>query len=253
MKIDKERFLAAALAMLVLAGASGSSFAKLSPQQASLSGVGTMTVHTSCSEDAAEIGFDEEDIRRDIQRQLENADIEVRPPQTWGTVPGRCRLRVAVKVYRPAHHEILVYNLKIDFLQTVTLERNPRTRIDAATWELMWFAHGSESRLAQAIPQNLKVLTASFIKDYRQVNPRDDKTSGSKDSNNPSTAPRQHPKSYPGSVAGKYEFIGSKSSDVFHKSDCRSTSSISSENLVSYKTREEAVKAGKRPCKWCNP
>ena len=253
MKINKEKFLTVALVMSALTGASGSSFAKLSPEQASLTGVGPITVHTSCSKDASEIGFNEEDIRKDIQKQLENAGIEVRPPQMWAALPGRCRLRVAVKVYRPAHHEILVYNLKIDFLQTVTLERNPRTRIDAATWELMWFAHGSESRLAQAIPQNLKVLTASFIKDYRQVNPRDDKTSGSKDSNNPSTAPRQHPKSYPGSVAGKYEFIGSKSSDVFHKSDCRSTSSISSENLVSYKTREEAVKAGKRPCKWCNP
>ena len=253
MKIDKERFLAAALAMLVLAGASGSSFAKLSPQQASLSGVGTMTVHTSCSEDAAEIGFDEEDIRRDIQRQLENADIEVRPPQTWGTVPGRCRLRVAVKVYKPAHHEILVYNLKIDFLQTVTLGRNPQTQIDAATWERMWFAHGSENRLAQAIPQNLRVLTASFIKDYRQANPRSDKTSGVKGGDDPSTPLRQHPKSNPGSVTGKYELTGSKSSDVFHKADCHSASNISSENLVSYKTRQEAVKAGKRPCKLCNP
>lgn len=253
MKMDKERILAAALAMLVLAGASGSSFAKLSPQQASLSGVGAMTVHTSCSQDAAEIGFNEEDIRKDIQRQLENAGIEVRPPQMWGTLPGRCRLRVAIKVYKPAHHEILVYNLKMDFLQTVTLERNPQTRIDAATWERMWFAHGSENRLAQAIPQNLRVLTASFIKDYRQANPRSDKTSDVKGSDNPSTALRQHPKSNPGSVTSNYELTGSKSSDVFHKSDCRSVSSISSENLVSYKTREEAILAGKRPCKWCNP
>ncbi len=253
MEMDKKRILTIALAMLALAGASGSSFAKLSPEQASLRSIGAITVHTSCCEGATEIGFYEEDIRRTVQKQLENAGIKVRAPQMWGTLPGRCRLRVAVKVYRPAHQDIFVYNLKIDFLQTVTLERNRQTRIDAVTWELMWFAHGSESRLAQAIPQNLKVLTASFIRDYRQVNPKDNKTAGPRNDNNASTALEQYAKSNPGSATGKYEFIGSKSSDVFHKPDCHSASNISSENLVSYKTREEAVKAGKRPCKWCNP
>ncbi len=253
MKIDKDRILTAALAMLVLTGASGTSFAGLSPEQASLRGIESMTVHASCCESATEMGFIEEDIRRNIRRQLENAGIKVRPPQMWGTLPGRCRLRVAVKIYRPARQEIFVYNLKVDFLQTVTLARNPQTRIDAVTWELMWFAHGSKSRLAQAIPQNLKVLAASFIRDYRQANPKDNKTAGPKNNNNPSTALKQHAESNPGSVTGKYEFIGSKSSDVFHKSDCRSASKISSENLVSYTTREEAVKVGKRPCKLCNP
>ena len=253
MKINKDRILTAALAMLVLTGASGSSLAGLSPEQASLRGVESMTVHVSCSQIATEIGLSEEDIRRNIQRQLENAGIKVRPPQMWETLPGRCRLRVAVKVYRPAHQDIFVYNLKLDFLQTVALERNPQTRIDAVTWELMWFAHGSESRLAQAIPQNLKVLTASFIRDYRQVNPKDNKTAGPRNNNNASTALEQYAESNPGSATGKYEFTGSKGSDVFHKPDCHSASNISSENLMSYKSRQEAVKAGKRPCKWCNP
>ena len=74
-----------------------------------------------------------------------------------------------------------------------------------------------------------------------------------KGGDNPSTALRQHPTSNRGPTKDKYELTGSKSSDVFHKTDSRSVSSISSENLVSYKTREEAILAGKRPCKWCNP
>jgi hypothetical protein len=253
MKINKDRILTAALAMLVLTGASGSSFAELSPEQASLRGVESMTVHASCCESTKETGISEEDIRANIQRQLENAGIKVRPPRMWGTVPGRCRLRVAVKVYRPAHEETFVYNLKIDFLQTVTLERNPQMRIDVVTWELMWFAHGSKSTLAQAIGQNLKVLTASFIKDYHQANPDNNDTRESRNSDNAPTDTKRRTKPKPGSSTGRYEFIGSKSSDVFHKSDCRWASSISAEKLVSYKTRQEAVKAGKRPCKRCNP
>ena len=253
MKINKDRLLTAALAMLVLTGASGSSLAGMSPEQASLRGVESITVHARCCEIATETGVSEEDIRANIQRQLENAGIKVRPARMWGTLPGRCRLRVAVKVYRPAHQEIFVYNLKIDFLQTVTLERNPQTRIDVVTWELMWFAHGSKSGLAQAIGQNLEVLTASFIKDYRQANPKDKDTTETRNTDNTPADTKRPTKPKSGSSTGKYEFTGSKGSDVFHKSDCRWASSISAENLVSYKTRQEAVKAGKRPCKRCNP
>ncbi len=79
MTINKNRFLTAALAILVLKGASASSFAALSPEQASLRGVESMTVHASCCEIATQTGIGEEDIRANIQRQLENAGIKVRP------------------------------------------------------------------------------------------------------------------------------------------------------------------------------
>ena len=253
MRINKHRILTAALAILVLTGASARSFAALSPEQASLRGVELMTVHASCCEIATQTGISEEDIRANIQRQLENAGIKVRPARMWATLPGRCRLRVAVKVYRPAHQETFVYNVKVDFLQTVTLERNPKTQIDVVTWELMWFAHGSKSRLGRVIGQNLKVLTASFIKDYRQANPMDKDTAETRNSDKTPTDTKRRAKPNPGPSAGKYLFTGSNSSDVFHKSHCHSVGKISSENIVRYKTRQEAVKSGKRPCKWCNP
>ena len=253
MRIDKDGIFTAALTMLVLAGASGGSFAALTPEVASLRGVKSMTVHTDCCQSAKDIGLGEEDIRRSIQRQLEDAGIRVRPPQMWRSVPGRCRLNVGVKLYRPAHQETFVYNLKVDFLQTVKLEREPQTEIDVVTWELMWFAHGSESKLGQTIGQNLKVLVASFIKDYYQANPPDKDTAKSRNGNRAPTNAERRAKQNPGSSAGGYQFTGSKGSNVFHKSDCHAVSSISTENLVTYRTRQEAVKASKRPCKWCNP
>jgi methylphosphotriester-DNA--protein-cysteine methyltransferase len=51
----------------------------------------------------------------------------------------------------------------------------------------------------------------------------------------------------------EYKYIASNSSNIFHKPDCRWAQNISKRNLVTYKTREEAIKAGKRPCKTCNP
>jgi hypothetical protein len=54
-------------------------------------------------------------------------------------------------------------------------------------------------------------------------------------------------------AAASHPFIASKSSDVFHRPDCRWAQNISGNNLVGYKTREEAVQSGKRPCKSCKP
>jgi hypothetical protein len=48
-------------------------------------------------------------------------------------------------------------------------------------------------------------------------------------------------------------YVASKNSSVFHKPDCRWAQNISKENLVGYNSRDEAIKAGKRPCKSCNP
>lgn len=48
-------------------------------------------------------------------------------------------------------------------------------------------------------------------------------------------------------------YVASKNSGVFHKPGCRWAQNISEENLVTYNSREEAIKAGKRPCKSCNP
>lgn len=48
-------------------------------------------------------------------------------------------------------------------------------------------------------------------------------------------------------------FVASKNSRVFHKPDCTFAEFILPDNLVTYKTRDDAIKAGKRPCKRCKP
>jgi hypothetical protein len=53
--------------------------------------------------------------------------------------------------------------------------------------------------------------------------------------------------------APQYPFVASKNGSVFHRPDCRWAQNISDENLVGYNTREEALHAGKRPCKSCKP
>ncbi len=50
-----------------------------------------------------------------------------------------------------------------------------------------------------------------------------------------------------------YKFVASKNSNVFHRPDCSSAKRIKPANLVGYSSREETLKAGKRPCKRCKP
>ena len=49
------------------------------------------------------------------------------------------------------------------------------------------------------------------------------------------------------------EFWASKNSNKYHYPDCKWTQKIKPENLVKFKTPEEAIKAGYSPCKVCKP
>jgi len=55
------------------------------------------------------------------------------------------------------------------------------------------------------------------------------------------------------SESQEYKYAASKNSDVFHYFSCSYVASITPENLIRFKTREEAIASGRRPCKKCNP
>lgn len=48
-------------------------------------------------------------------------------------------------------------------------------------------------------------------------------------------------------------FVASRNSDKFHNLSCSSANRISAENIVGYRSREQAIEDGKVPCKRCNP
>lgn len=55
--------------------------------------------------------------------------------------------------------------------------------------------------------------------------------------------------SSPNSVA----YVASIIRQPFHRPDCKWAQRISAPNLQTFKTREEAIRAGHRPCKVCRP
>jgi micrococcal nuclease len=57
----------------------------------------------------------------------------------------------------------------------------------------------------------------------------------------------------PNPAPDKAAYVASAKSQVFHKPDCQWAAKIDLKNLQTFPTREDAIKAGKRPCKVCKP
>ncbi len=251
MRINRKMKLKFMIVTCLLAGLTTNSSAKLNPRQASLRGANVMTVDVVCSQDVKETDLKQQDIQDNIVKQLEQAGIKILPVQLWGTAPGRCRLKVLIKVYKPSDLDTFIYNLKVYFVQTVSLERIPEAKIDAVTWELTWLAHGSRNKLTEAVPKNLKIMTDNFIRDYHLANKLSGELSDVNNRNNVSvTSPEGQIRT---DIAARYKYVSSKNSQVFHSPECRSAKRIKPENLVGYNSRDEAIQAGKRPCKVCKP
>lgn len=49
------------------------------------------------------------------------------------------------------------------------------------------------------------------------------------------------------------DLIASKNSDKYHTQDCKIAAKIKEENIIKFKSAEEAAQAGYIPCKRCNP
>lgn len=49
------------------------------------------------------------------------------------------------------------------------------------------------------------------------------------------------------------DFYGSAKADKYHLKECRWAKRIAKENLVTFKTSADAVKAGYQPCETCKP
>jgi len=89
-----------------------------------------------------------------------------------------------------------------------------------------------------------------FIESYLAANPLNKRPC---DANDISEVAKEQLKPAAKPAVAKYKYVASKNSKVFHRPDCSSAKRIKPENLIGYNSRDEAINAGKRPCKRCKP
>ncbi|MFP2931375.1 ComEC/Rec2 family competence protein [Pyxidicoccus sp. 3LG] len=87
---------------------------------------------------------------------------------------------------------------------------------------------------------------------FGQVVDIDDLPSSSPGTSGSRTGPRQTRGGTESRAMSSEVYVGSSKGDVFHRPSCRNAGKIKPQNLVTFRTREEASR-GRRPAKDCNP
>lgn len=211
------------------------------------------------SVEPGEIGADEniqwQRLKRNIEKQLKQAGIKVAEDIHYEVdvrLKKRAVLRIEIDKLQLPDRQRYVYRVKTSLSAETYLQIEPPHLFKMDVWIMCGTASGSSVREnMQAIARLAAGHVGGFINDYFAANPRKRRSPDSdSDVNNPV---KPTDKSQTTSETARFKYVSSKNSKVFHASDCIWVTRISAKNLVSYRTREQAVNDGKRPCKTCKP
>lgn len=183
---------------------------------------------------------------------LERRGVSARNLRVYSvTVP---EVIVRVSVLRGEGSGPCVYHVQTSFATEVSLRR-PRARQKAEIWRIdvpIGIADANECEAAVRAAAMGQV--DAFIAEWKKANEQ----KGSADAEKPATDAATSSSAKWNKEGGQgqkieYEYVASKNSKVFHKAGCRAAARISSENLIGFSSREEAINSGRRPCKMCKP
>jgi len=105
--------------------------------------------------------------------------------------------------------------------------------------------------LALALAGLAFLMVQGHLFDKTGSPPAAKETISTESANSGSTEGKVSAKQPEANVAGKY--VGSKTSNKYHYPDCKWAKTIAPERLITFKSVEEAKKAGYKPCPVCKP
>jgi hypothetical protein len=185
-------------------------------------------------------------IKLKIEADLKKAGIDVIVVPDENNPPELPELRIFVDIFRPESSNRCYLHIQTSLAKLVYLEKDFSLSIKTDIWKI-----GPEMELVPY--ENMQAMMTRMVS--KQVDVfihaciAANTTGKSSASKSPVITPSQVGKSEP----AKQTYVASKNSKVFHKPSCRSAARIKPENLVTYNSREEAIAAGKSPCKICKP
>jgi hypothetical protein len=193
-------------------------------------------------------------LEANIKEKLHQAGIELDTP-TAANILTLPELRIYINTLSLEDSRQCVFSVRTALTRAVCLKGEQSPVFKADIWQTTLVMQAAPE---QDMPDKVTDLVAEqvdgFIDIFKATNPAGTKPSEIGVNKNASSNNLLEQADKNGnSTAVEYGFVSSSSSNVFHKPECRWAQNISKENLVVYKTREEAIKAGKRPCKTCNP
>jgi hypothetical protein len=190
-------------------------------------------------------------LRAQVVAKLKEAGIEYMEDEA-GVYP---RLIVQIEGVAVPECARYVCRVQTSMNRVVTFTAVRDLQVEAEVWRLrpvMKVATGSEA--GKVIADAVLAQVEAFIDACQSARKLQTRLTSSEPNTPASGAPsRAKSSSQDPQTASQLPFVASKSASVFHRPDCRWAQNISGDNRLSYKTREEAVQASKRPCKSCKP
>ena len=191
------------------------------------------------------------DFKKVLLRRLDEKDVRNLRLRS-ANIP---ELRIDIEMITLDDSQQYIFHIQTSLARAVYLAIRPKLGFQADVWKANT---AMQAVSVQTMPARVSAVVfeqvEAFIADYRIANPVGQKTADSNDiaTELPAvTAGQTIPVIKP--TTSKYKYVASKNSKVFHKPDCRWVQRIKPANLVTFSTREQAIQAGKRPCKTCQP
>ncbi|MHC4211855.1 MAG: Ada metal-binding domain-containing protein [Planctomycetota bacterium] len=160
-------------------------------------------------------------------------------------------LRITVDTLKLGDSGASVFSVRTSLGRQAVLEKGSRKRIKPDVWHIAGqLKIAGPKELGKEVTDTVLEQIDSFIVCHKLANPEGVKEI---DPNSTSVRPKRPIDPRISEITSQYSYVASRSSKVFHSSDCRIVARIALKNIRGYKSRQEAVEAGKRPCKRCKP
>lgn len=162
------------------------------------------------------------------------------------------RLHVHIEVVPLQDCDRSVYRVQTALSRIVTFTDHRELRVQADVWRVQPVMEAvADPNLREAIAEAVLTQVEVFAGECRAAHRLQE--AAAKEAPKASASVEEASDAAGAAEAGDVRFVASRNSSVFHRADCPSAMRISASNRVTYATREEAIAAGKRPCKSCQP
>jgi hypothetical protein len=162
-------------------------------------------------------------------------------------------LRIDINMLKIVESQQYVFHIETSLAKKAYLTKDSSQCVKVDLWKTEPTMRAvSAQSMPTSVTSAVLEQVEGFIHAYLAANPPNKRPSGS-DANDISTAAKEQvePAAEPAQV--EYKYLASKTSKLFHKSNCIWVKQIKPENLVGYSSRKEAINADRKPCKQCNP
>jgi micrococcal nuclease len=201
--------------------------------------------------DPNKIGLDSNRLQTEAERRLEKAGIKVfiHNEGTNYNLAISSDLKISIEILNLGDSQQYVFRVQTALSRAVRLDERSDWLFKTDIWTTKPVMQtGQLQNMAGMVTKTALSQVETFIQAYHTAN-----TAGSRLPDANDTSPKELSKAPSKEPVAGYKYVASKNGDVFHTLNCRSAKRISPENIIGYNSRDDAINAGKRPCKVCKP